>query len=503
MQAAQRAHCRIRLSATFMVIALLGGCAPSRTEQLIQTDTRLRELSSEVEETLARVLAAAGKDQRNSLRLGQKLWLEGRDERCINPYIRGEGARSAREGDCLRRDMEARLTWLRTELHRGATTARIGGDVAICRQFIGPHTLTWTGRSGWSRGTYEDRFRFAMPDGTKRFPVTVVATSPEYRIEKTRIDFFGDGHVRTVYQVVPMRVIEAPWYVVAHDNEEAALDQEFQAALAKKYAYEIIAAVRELAARLNNGSGTLDLPEWINGVQQKPPVRKPPFFQSERVPVPNITETSGQSHTFTASTVFEHEGGAYVLADNGRGALAVFRPRRGDRMEMSCRHIAGASSVQQVISPLDSRFPCPPAAGLALRDISWRDEGPTDARAVLDLPEWGGRRPLTKVQMRDGFVFSKVFAGPLGESRLSPPADPKDRRADFWPPMFSAFGHDQVELKHSDHGYYVLGRDYPQPRDRSLEPPTTYYRIVPDGLLAVCRVEDQVVPPEGYRQERP
>lgn len=487
-----------------LVATLVTGCTASRVDELIATDSGLRQLSTELDDTYVRVLNAATADQVEALKLGHQLWLEGRAERCLNAYIRPEGARIARESECLRKTMEERHAWLWSTLHR----SRVAGpasetEAALCQELIGKERLSWRGRSGGTRGTFEDTFVYTAPTGGFAHPATVVLAATEtYRIEKARYDFYGDEKPVAVYQVVPGRVIEPSWFAVALSGEEAALDLAFRQALTRRYSYEEIQALRELAVRLDGGAAPMMLPEWINGVQQREPVRKPPFFASARVLVPRLTETTSPLRPFTNAFVHLYNGKAYVVADNQRGVLALFKPRRGDTMAIVCRHVAGESSVRRVVSKLGDRYPCPPAADLPLSDIVWREERPTDASAVLDLADWGGRRPLAKVTMRDGFIFPKVFVGPVGEARAVPAPKPTDRPDHLWQPIFAAFGHDEVDIKRAGEAAYVLGRDYPQPRDRSQEPPTTYYRIAGNALVPVCRVENQVIPPSGYQAAR-
>lgn len=504
----------IRNFAALAALALSLAASPvrgetgSRLETLLHEDPELIGLAADMAATLASTLEAVAPTLRETIAFEQRRWADGLAEACIFAVEGDPPWRRKTEIQCLRNRMAKRIDQLRAETARQAVALpQSGPDADICRLALGNDNFTWSKRDGSNRGVFVDRFSYALPAGLREVTWEPVGRGYSTSVDSVRVDANGDGRPELAFRVTSSRVIASAWYAVATPREEATLKELFMAALAAGPAKEQ-PALSEIRERLGGGRESFYLTSvltdamwngwWLYTLSSQ----RPADLTSELATIPFVSETQAGELPFVKSSILTHAGRTYVQADTGTGVVALFRPRPGEPMEMVCRHVAASSTVTRKAEILAEQYPCPPMAGLPLTDISWDRQEPYPARTTLDLPEWGGRRPLVRVQLKDGYIFPHVFVGPVGTTQVDAPAKRDDRPGDHWQPLFAAVTHDELDVGRSDQGTYLVGRDYPQPRDRSLEPPTTYYRIVDNGLVPVCRVEDQIVPPAGYKTSR-
>lgn len=480
-----------------------------RLEALMREDAELVALAADLAATLSSTLDALPPTHKETLTFEHRRWLDGLGEECIFAIEGDPPWRRNTEVQCLRNRLTKRIGQLRAEPARQAIALpQSGPDADICRMTMAEENFTWTGRSGSSRGIFADQFTYALPGGVKEAKWEPVGRGYSTSVDSIRADADGDGRPELIFRVTSQRVIKAAWYVVATSHEEGALKDLFLAALAATPDKEqpALAAIQD---RLGGGREPVYLASvltdamwngwWIYTLSSQ----RPADLGSELVSIPFVPETQASERPFVKSTILVQGGRAYVLGDSGTGVVALFRPHAGEPMELVCRHVATSSTVVARANTMTDRYPCPPTAGMALADITWDHYEPYPARTMLDLPDWGGRRPLVRVQSKHGYIFPHVFVGSPGAAQVEAPAKREDRPDDHWQPLFDAVAHDELDIRRSpDGGVYLVGRDYPQPRDRSQEPPTTYYRIAGNGLFPVCRVEDQTIPPAGYKVAR-
>lgn len=475
---------------------------PARLAQLLAEEPELIALSA----TLAGVVDAMPAARKTALVQEQRQWRDGMGEECIFAIEGDPGWRRRSEVQCLRNRLIRRTAQLRAEDARqeapSVTASEPGG--AICRETMAAENFTWAGRNGASRGAFTDRFTYTLPSSVREVRWEMLGRGNQTTVDTIRLDLNGDGADELIFRIIGHRVIQPAFYVAATPNEEAPLKEAFLAMLRAGPAEEMPALTR-LRDRLGGGrepvylSSVLTDAMWNGWWIYTLASQQPTDLSSEMLLIPDLAETRDDGPPLVKSTLLVQDGRPYVLAETGTGIAALFRPRQGEPMEMLCRHVAAASVVTPKAEILSDRYACPPVAGMSLADIPWDHYEPYPARTVLDLPEWGGARPLVRVQLKHGYIFPHVFVGALGASEVEPPARREDRPSDQWQPLFGAAAHDELDIRRASDGVYLVGRDYPQPRDRSLEPPSTYYRIVGNALVPVCRVEDRVTPPPGYR----
>jgi hypothetical protein len=475
---------------------------PARLEQLIAEEPELGSLSA----TLAGAVAAMPAARQAALAEEQRRWRDGMGEECIFAVEGDPVWRRRAEVQCLRNRLTRRIAYLRAEGARQQAAAMSipGPDGDLCRAVMDSGNFTWTGRNGSSRGIFADRFTYVLPSSVREVRWDLLGRGNLVTVDTTRLDLDGDGRAELVFRVIGHRVIQPAFYVVAPPDEEALLKEAFLAVLNSGPAEQMPALTR-LRDRLGGGrepvylSSVLTDAMWNGWWIYTLASQQPADLSSEMLLIPDLAETRDDGPPLVKSTLLVQDGHPYVLAETGTGIAALFRPRRGEPMEMVCHHVAAASVVTPKAEILSDRYACPPLGGAPLADIPWDHYEPYPARTVLNLPEWGGARPLVRVQLKHGYIFPHVFVGALGASEVEPPARREDRPSDHWQPLFGAVAHDELDIRRASDGAYLVGRDYPQPRDRSLEPPSTYYRIAGNALVPVCRVEDRVTPPPGYR----
>jgi uncharacterized protein YecT (DUF1311 family) len=499
---------RVRSFLVMVLVALASAsCAQSRLDTLMAEQPGLAGLDSEVEQALRTALLSASPQRRDELALEQRRWRDGREEACLDPRALGDkdtGITRLYEAQCLRKRMEERIARLKDEPARGKPMVAEESD-DLCRLALARDQLTWMGRDGSSRGFFRDRFTYTLPHSLSQPSWTEVRKSREFTVMKA--DTLGEfgGKAGTLFLIHGHLAIQPPWLAVIRADEAVRFETELLSIMSSRATYDMAYDVAALMRRLGGEAPaslikTIDRAVWDGLWLYTLPFEQSAGYRSAFFPIPR-PEDADAPPPIRAHLVIK-DGKAFVVADNGHGTVSLFQADSSDGLRLKCRHVAAASWLQQQIETLDPNLPCPPATSLTLRPIPWRNPGDYPGRTFLDLPDWGGRRPLVRVQSAHGYIFPHVFAGTLDASTVEPPAKRTDRPADQWAPLFAAIGHDEVEIMMSGQGAYVVARDYPQPRDRSQEPPTTYYRIKDNGLAPVCRTKDRTIPPAGYPSAR-
>lgn len=157
-----------------------------------------------------------------------------------------------------------------------------------------------------------------------------------------------------------------------------------------------------------------------------------------------------------------------------------------------------AAHKDKIVTRYDTTLPCPVNAKET--PIKWDKQKNGDQTAIVDLDDWGGKRPVKQVFKVAGttrLAYRKTYVGPVNADHadenniwepLDPPWDPEafDKLGSYTGPH-NVQSSDGFWLLLTDQGPYVVESNYiPGAGDHPLG--TNYYRIQNNSLRLVCKV---------------
>jgi hypothetical protein len=464
---------------------------PGTVDRLACGNVVLTEQLAMVERAFAKVAGDLERQDRLAFTLDQENWKSRPPSAC--DVLDGAELAAPEKRDCIARMINARLDQIeewRWSLGRNRILLRAPEAARLCERALARGNIRWRWTDRW-RDSYEIGIapgfsepawqRLGEADG---YPGSLV-------IQMAVFDFDNSGAPSTVFSIsAEEKRIAYQWVIVTAADEADSLQRRLQSILKSNDAAESLFA---LAVDLQ-----FPLSDRARSMSYSRPYRlfvredgRGPTLKSRLYAVSN-NETYDGSRTRSRVVLFE--GKSYVLAgsvgNTGGASVAVFRPRGDDGMTLICSHQAIPSQTERQIGIIDKAYACP--VGLQERRVPWRDDGDTRS-AVLDLPEWGGRRPV--VQWSGGVgpeLRTRLAIGGVG----APEVDISD---DWLMSRVDEDHQDSVALLLTEAGAYVEAASWiatDPTDDRPTE--SLYYRIVGDSVIPVCKVTEMPVAPPGY-----
>jgi hypothetical protein len=310
-------------------------------------------------------------------------------------------------------------------------------------------------------------------------------------LREAKFDFDNSGSLDAVFAVsVEDKGASYQWYMVAVPDEVDLLRQKLLGILANAQPLDALAALaKDLQFPVRDRRWST-----FNGGLFAHDDGSEPSLKSRLYDTSNTESYEGW---YTKSRVVRFAEKTYFFVSSVGNTIgpsvAIFRPRPDGGMSLVCSHKAIPSYTRRDIQSLDQAYACP--VDLQQRRVPWQGDKTDVQTAILDLPEWGGSRPVTQWS---GSV------GPELRTRLSigsVDATEADTAGDW--PMSSVDENyqDTVELLLTEAGPYVEATSWiaTDPGD-DRQVSRLFYRIVGDKLILVCGETDVAVAPPGYAQ---
>jgi uncharacterized protein YecT (DUF1311 family) len=423
--------------------------------------------------------------EREALKRNQREWLKRRIKECKIQSVTDLG--SSEKSACLFDKTADRIDVLKHWAQLGQTTQINNSPSAkkVCSQLLAKSNIRWLGK-------YDgvENFEVVLPSD---FVEPEWARLPDAYQDHARFDFTNEGHPSDVYVINEENThFLFRWYIVAAADESAKIEERLIGMIDEVRKGKMHMEVLEQFAN--------DLAHTPVGQRGIFPTANTSSMEGERKSplASRLFDTSNTeiySGWYTRSTVVRHQGKTYVIAQSVNNlagpTAAIFQPSK-DKLELLCYHQALRSHDKLEIRHFNENFPCP--AKLESKTVDWitTDQGWTN-RAIIDIPEWGGKRPVKMSLETAGghWAYTRLYVGDVGEKEMQ-----TDRN---WEPLTSLNEiYDSVSLFPTKSGYYILASNIIESGAPDENISDNYFRITEKGLVPVCYSTITWIAPTGY-----
>ncbi len=345
----------------------------------------------------------------------------------------------------------------------------------VCSALLDKSNIVWEHVSG------TDYYAVKTPTGFTEPTWKNVYHSTYLDIQSTTLDFSGhENKPAVVYAVKYEARYHYHDYIVTAPGEEEVLHQRLSQVTDEDTLAQLEA---DLAYPQDASFSTSPIGRYSKKEKTSP-------LKSALYDAANTKTYNGLN---TRSKILIHENRPYLVATSSElaHAITVFDFGKDGQLEPLCSHSGAKSGKTDIVTPLGrSSFACP--SNLKETPIAWDKTGPRKT-AFLDLPDWGGKRPLLSVITplgNSGMGTSTLYIGDVNA-----PSAEKEKN---WLKLDTIKEDDfnSVGLRLTDSGAYIWV--WSDDVTGTRLPKTTYYRIHANALTPVCSVVSKAIPPEGY-----
>lgn len=462
-------------------------CSRARTkvEKLICADVELSRADEEMAAAYDKARRSLAPGDARDLMLTQRSWLSSRDKACRSEDP--DEKKSCKITYSLRqRDLDA---W--PELGHAVMFDSSEASKRVCGLLLARSNIRVNPESS---DYYEPVVAF-VPDGFSEidWEKLNVDQFAAVQIGRSRFDFLNQGAPVDVYAIrAEFRTFQYYWFVVAAPNEADAIHKRVLELL---HSHPITDVENSFVADLTRPR--IAGARAVANPAVEPSARTPTF----RSLLLDASNTELYGGWYTRSKVLVFDGVTYLVAASGgpdRPTVAVFRPNSDGDLTLLCSHRTLPQRTETYVAT-GTDAACP--VSMAASKINWSERSKDGIRtAVVDRPEWGGRRVVTEqVHAFGNEGVLRLRVGPVG----SDSADTNDLET------FGNYSEDwklgwNLSLLLTDAGPYIVAGYWIQ-RWRDDDPWTgdRYYRVEGNKLVWACDSAFAVYPPPGYARFDP